>query len=410
MSRVRKFLAATTIGLGLLAGSVAVSPASAADNPYQRGPDPTAASIAAVTGPFATASVTVPRGNGFGGGVIYYPTDTSQGTFGGIAISPGLNGTWPGIAWLGPRLASQGFVVFGIETNNLNDSPTSRGTQLLAALDYLTGSSSVRTRVDAGRLAVAGHSMGGGGALDAALRRPSLRATIGNAPHLPSGSLANDRVPTLIYAMQNDTLVPPSRLTSLYNTVPATTERGYLEITGAGHNYIGQPSTILARTMIPWLKIFVDDDARYSQFLCPLTDRSGISQYQSSCPLITTSPTTGPTAQPTTAAPTTTPTTPPVGGPCEATHRTVNSWSGGYQGEVTVRAGSAAINGWTVSWTLGSGQTINQVWGGALTASGTAATVRNETWNGPVAAGASTTFGYIATGNAPTQPLACSAR
>ena len=281
----RRAMTAIAIAAGLVATTVA-PPASAAANPYQRGPAPTAAGVAAVTGPFATASISVPRGNGFGGGVIHYPTDTSQGTFGGLAISPGLNGTWPGIAWLGPRLASQGFIVFGIETNNLDDSPTSRGTQLLAALDYLTQRSTVRSRLDPGRLAVAGHSMGGGGALDAALRRPSLKAAIGNAPYLPSNSLAGDRVPTLIYAMQHDTLVPPSRLTGLYDTIPATTERAYLEITGAGHNYIGRPSTTLARTMIPWLKIFVDDDTRFSQFLCPLADQSGIRQYRSSCPLV----------------------------------------------------------------------------------------------------------------------------
>jgi fermentation-respiration switch protein FrsA (DUF1100 family) len=280
---LRKTLVGAAIALGVLAGA---QPAVAADNPYQRGPDPTPASVAAVTGPFAIASVNVPRGNGFGGGVIYYPTATNQGTFGGIAISPGLNGTWAGIAWLGPRLASQGFVVFGIETNNLNDSPTSRGTQLLAALDYLTQRSSVRGRVDAGRLAVAGHSMGGGGALDAALRRPSLQAAIGNAPYLPSGNLSGDRVPTLIYAMQNDTLVTPARLTSMYNTIPGTTERAYIEVAGAGHNAIGQPNTTLARTMIPWMKLFIDNDTRYSQFLCPMTNRSGVSQYRNSCPLI----------------------------------------------------------------------------------------------------------------------------
>lgn len=127
----RKTLAGTAI---VLAATVTTPAASAVDNPYQRGPDPTPASIAVPTGPFVTVSVTVPRGNGFGGA---------------IAISPGLNGTWSGIAWLGPRLASQGRVVFGIETNNLNDSPISRGTQLLAALDYLTRRSSVRNRVDA---------------------------------------------------------------------------------------------------------------------------------------------------------------------------------------------------------------------------------------------------------------------
>ncbi|MFI2273941.1 dienelactone hydrolase family protein [Catenuloplanes sp. NPDC020197] len=278
-------LTAIAVTAGLV-GTASPQPAFAAANPYERGPAPTAAGVAAVTGPFATASLSVPRGNGFGGGVIYYPTDRSQGTFGGIAISPGLNGTWPGIAWLGPRLAGQGFIVFGIETNNLNDNPTSRGTQLLAALDYLAQRSTVRDRLDPGRLAVAGHSMGGGGALDAALRRPSLKAAIGNAPYLPSNNLSATRVPTLIYAMQNDTLVPPSQLVNLYNSVPATTERAYAEITGAGHNYIGQPSTTLARTMIPWLKIFVDDDTRYSQFLCPLADSSGIRQYRSSCPLV----------------------------------------------------------------------------------------------------------------------------
>jgi hypothetical protein len=49
--------------------------------------------------------------------------------------------------------------------------------------------------------------------------------------------------------MQNDTLVTPARLTTMYNTIPATTEKAYIEIAGAGHNYIGQPST---RSRAPW--------------------------------------------------------------------------------------------------------------------------------------------------------------
>ncbi|MFD1045691.1 CNNM domain-containing protein [Kibdelosporangium lantanae] len=40
------------------------------------------------------------------------------------------------------------------------------------------------------------------------------------------------------------------------------------------------------RTLIPWLKIFLDNDTRYSQFLCPtLLDRTSISMYRSVCPL-----------------------------------------------------------------------------------------------------------------------------
>ena len=55
---------------------------------------------------------------------------------------------------------------------------------------------------------------------------------------------------------------------------------------GATHNTIGQPNTTLARTMIPWMKIFIDNDTRYTQFLCPLSNTSGISAYRNSCPLL----------------------------------------------------------------------------------------------------------------------------
>lgn len=59
---------------------------------------------------------------GFGGGTIHYPTTTGDGTFGAVAIAPGCTAYESSIAWLGPRLASQGFVVFrpacafGVET------------------------------------------------------------------------------------------------------------------------------------------------------------------------------------------------------------------------------------------------------------------------------------------------------
>ena len=81
-----------------------VTPAVAA-NPYERGPAPTNASIEATRGTFATASVTVARQSGFGGGTIYYPTSTTAGTFGAVAVSPGIIARQSSVAWLGPRLA-----------------------------------------------------------------------------------------------------------------------------------------------------------------------------------------------------------------------------------------------------------------------------------------------------------------
>ncbi|MCZ7438161.1 cellulose binding domain-containing protein [Micromonospora sp. WMMC241] len=123
-----------------------------------------------------------------------------------------------------------------------------------------------------------------------------------------------------------------------------------------------------------------------------------------------TTPTPSPTASPTsspTASPTASPTNPPPSGGCAATYRTTTEWPGGFQGEVTVTAGAAAISGWRVSWTLANGQSITQLWGGRNAPSGSTQNVSNEAWNGSLAAGASTTFGFTANGSATTPSLTC---
>jgi endoglucanase len=121
----------------------------------------------------------------------------------------------------------------------------------------------------------------------------------------------------------------------------------------------------------------------------------------------TTPPTTAPTTPPTTP-PTTGPTTPPVGGACSGSYQVTSTWQGGFQGSVTVTAGNAAISSWAVTWTLPSGQSITQAWNGTLTTAGSTATVRNASYNGALAAHASTQFGFIATGNSAAVPtLTC---
>ncbi|MGW4063113.1 cellulose binding domain-containing protein [Amycolatopsis sp. NPDC004747] len=89
---------------------------------------------------------------------------------------------------------------------------------------------------------------------------------------------------------------------------------------------------------------------------------------------------------------------PTGGGPCTATPKVVGSWNGGFQGEVTVaNTGTAALNGWTVQFTLASGQTLGQIWSG--TASGTSpVTVKNVAYNGALGPGATTTFGFLVSG------------
>lgn len=74
---------------------------------------------------------------------------------------------------------------------------------------------------------------------------------------------------------------------------------------------------------------------------------------------------------------------------------------------MTVTAGSAAVNGWTVRWSLASGQTITQVWNGTLTVSGGTASVTNVSYNGSLPASGSTTFGFLANGTPSTPSLTC---
>ncbi|MFC6082938.1 alpha/beta hydrolase family protein [Sphaerisporangium aureirubrum] len=282
-----RVIAKVGLVLTLACGGLAAAPgAQAAAGPYERGPAPTNSSIEASRGPFATAQTSVSSlVTGFGGGTIYYPTDTSQGTFGAIAISPGYTARWSSLSWLGPRLASQGFVVIGIETNTIYDQPDSRGRQLLAALDYLVQSSSVRSRIDSSRLAVAGHSMGGGGTLEAARSRPSLQAAIPLAPWNLTKSWSTVRVPTMIIGGETDSIAPVSSHSEpFYSSIPASSEKAYMELNNASHFFPQSPDTTMAKYMISWMKRFIDDDTRYEQFLCPRPSGLAIEEYRDTCP------------------------------------------------------------------------------------------------------------------------------
>jgi mannan endo-1,4-beta-mannosidase len=115
----------------------------------------------------------------------------------------------------------------------------------------------------------------------------------------------------------------------------------------------------------------------------------------------TTPPTTPTTVPPSTTPPSTTPptTTPPAGGGCTAAYSIVGQWTGGFQGDVRVTAGNAAIRGWTVTWAFANGQTVTQTWSAGVTSSGSSITARNVSYNGSLGAGASTNFGFLGSWN-----------
>jgi hypothetical protein len=78
------------------------------------------------------------------------------------------------------------------------------------------------------------------------------------------------------------------------------------------------------------------------------------------------------------------------GGGCHVAYSITNSWPGGFQAALTIEnTGSTAWNSWDLTWTFANGQTVSNLWNGALSQSGGNVTVRNLDYNGSIPAGGS---------------------
>ncbi|WP_333771832.1 cellulose binding domain-containing protein, partial [Streptomyces sp. IBSBF 2435] len=103
------------------------------------------------------------------------------------------------------------------------------------------------------------------------------------------------------------------------------------------------------------------------------------------------------------------PTAPPASGGCTARLTVTNSWSGGFQADVTVaNTGTSALGGWRVGWSAPTA-TITSLWNGTLAQSGAAVTVTNAPYNGAVSPGASVSFGFTANGTPGSPVPVCTA-
>ncbi|GHA73817.1 beta-xylanase [Streptomyces tendae] len=90
---------------------------------------------------------------------------------------------------------------------------------------------------------------------------------------------------------------------------------------------------------------------------------------------------------------------------CTATYTRTADWNSGYNGQVTITAGDEPISSWTATITLPAQQSVSSFWNGTPTLSGNVMTVR-PSWNGTLAAGASTSFGFTVAKNGSDAALA----
>lgn len=267
-----------------------------AEPEVSRGPQPTIASLSG-NGAYEVRTYTdIPDVPEFGDATVYYPADTPT-PIGGVAISPGWTELQRHIEWWGPRLASHGYAVLILDTNDRRqDQPEERAEALIAAVRILRGEndragSPLRGRIDVGKMAIMGHSMGGGGTLIAANEYPDeIQAAIPFTPWQPDGDFSQITVPTLVMAGSADRVAEVAdHAWPHFLSIPESTTKVFMEIDGGSH-YIGDTTRgddleTIGRYGIAWLKLYLDGDERYRGFIYgeeAEADREKFSRYLTS--------------------------------------------------------------------------------------------------------------------------------
>jgi xyloglucan-specific exo-beta-1,4-glucanase len=110
-----------------------------------------------------------------------------------------------------------------------------------------------------------------------------------------------------------------------------------------------------------------------------------------------TTTTTVPTTT-TTAAPTTVPTTTAQsGGTCQVSY-VKQEWAGGFTANLTLtNTGTAAINGWTLTFTFPGDQKVTTAWSATVSQNAQQVTATNASYNATISPGGNATFGFQGT-------------
>jgi hypothetical protein len=95
--------------------------------------------------------------------------------------------------------------------------------------------------------------------------------------------------------------------------------------------------------------------------------------------------------------------------PLEASYQAGADWGTGYSGQYTItNGGSAAVTGWTLSFTLPTGTTLTSLWNGSYTDKAGQVTVTSDSWDATVAPGGTATVGFETESSGPAgQPTDC---
>lgn len=233
----------------------------------------------------------------FSGAMAFYPLTLSfDPPNGAIAFVPGFRANASMYEWWGPALASLGYSVFILETNSPTDSLAARADALVAAVDFIKAENQnseapVNNKIDPEKIAIMGHSMGGGASLAAAAELgDNIQAVIPLALYCCepgesfSADYSNVSAPALIIASAVDEVAPPEAHAKLvYDSVGSN--KIYMELSAGDHMFVsnsGSEKAILGRFVLAFLKSQLDNkDSLTSLLTAPGTEDSAkFSRYE----------------------------------------------------------------------------------------------------------------------------------
>jgi hypothetical protein len=95
--------------------------------------------------------------------------------------------------------------------------------------------------------------------------------------------------------------------------------------------------------------------------------------------------------------------------PLAASYQAGTGWGTGYNGQYTItNAGTAAVTGWTLAFTLPAGTGLSSLWDGSYTDDGGQVTVTNDSWDATIQPGSTVTVGFVTmSSGAAGQPAGC---
>ena len=209
----------------------------------------------------------------FAGAMVFYPLTLSfDPPNGAVAFVPGFREPASVYEWWGPALASLGYSVFILETNTPTDALAARADALIAAVDFIKAENQnpdapVANKIDPEKIAIMGHSVGGGASLMAATQMgDGIKAVIPLALYCcePGQSFSGDYssliVPAMIIASAEDEVAPPAEHAKLlYDSIGGS--KTYVEFASGDHTFIsnsGEQKAALGRFVLAFLKDNLD--------------------------------------------------------------------------------------------------------------------------------------------------------